>query len=80
MAGGSSEHWFGTDGLGRDYLSRLILGARISMLIGVATIILSGTIGTVLGVLGGYFGGKVDAFVMFIVSCPPGHPADPGGA
>ncbi|WP_158747041.1 ABC transporter permease [Acidisphaera sp. L21] len=69
MAGGSSEHWFGTDGLGRDYLSRLILGARISMLIGVATIILSGTIGTVLGVLGGYFGGKVDAFVMFIVSC-----------
>ena len=67
--GGSSAHWLGTDGLGRDYLSRLILGARISMLIGVATIILSGIIGTTLGVLGGYFGGKVDAVVMFIVSC-----------
>jgi peptide/nickel transport system permease protein len=69
MTGGSPEHWLGTDGLGRDYLSRLILGARISMLIGIATIILSGTIGTTLGVLGGYFGGKVDSFVMFIVSC-----------
>lgn len=69
LKGGSPAHPFGTDGLGRDYLSRLILGARISMLIGLSTIILSGTIGTILGVLGGYFGGKVDAFVMFIVSC-----------
>ena len=69
MAGGSPAHWLGTDGLGRDYLSRLILGARISMLIGVSTIVLSGTIGTTLGVLGGYFGGTVDAVVMFIVSC-----------
>ena len=69
MAGGSAAHWLGTDGLGRDYLSRLILGARISMMIGLATIVLSGTIGTTLGVLGGYFGGTVDAVVMFIVSC-----------
>ncbi|HEY5301309.1 MAG TPA: ABC transporter permease [Acetobacteraceae bacterium] len=69
MAGGSPAHWLGTDGLGRDYLSRLILGARISMLIGISTIVLSGTIGTTLGVLGGYFGGTVDAVVMFIVSC-----------
>jgi peptide/nickel transport system permease protein len=60
MQGGSPEHWLGTDGLGRDYLSRLILGARISMLIGLTTIVLSGTIGTTLGVLGGYFGGTVD--------------------
>ena len=69
MQGGSPEHWLGTDGLGRDYLSRLILGARISMLIGLTTIVLSGTIGTTLGVLGGYFGGTVDTIVMFIVSC-----------
>ena len=69
MPGGSPAHWLGTDGLGRDYLSRLILGARISMAIGVATILLSGTIGTALGVLGGYFGGAVDAAVMFVVSC-----------
>jgi peptide/nickel transport system permease protein len=63
------QHWLGTDGLGRDYLSRLILGARISMLIGATTIVLSGLIGTTLGVLGGYFGGPVDAVVMFVVSC-----------
>lgn len=69
LPGGSSAHWLGTDGLGRDYLSRLILGARISMLIGVSTVILSGLIGTTLGVLGGYFGGKTDVVVMFIVSC-----------
>ena len=69
MKGGSAAHILGTDQLGRDYLSRLILGARISMLIGLSTIILSGTIGTALGVLGGYFGGPVDAAVMFIVSC-----------
>ncbi len=69
MQGGSPAHWLGTDGLGRDYLSRLILGARISMMIGITTIVLSGVIGTTLGVLGGYFGGTVDAVVMFIVSC-----------
>jgi peptide/nickel transport system permease protein len=69
LPGGSGQHWLGTDGLGRDYLSRLILGARISMLIGVSTIVLSGLIGTTLGVLGGYFGGPVDAVVMFVVSC-----------
>ena len=69
LPGGSEQHWLGTDGLGRDYLSRLILGARISMLIGATTIVLSGLIGTTLGVLGGYFGGPVDAVVMFVVSC-----------
>ena len=69
MPGGSNDHLLGTDGLGRDYFSRLILGARISMMIGISTIILSGIIGTTLGVLGGYFGGRVDAVVMFIISC-----------
>jgi peptide/nickel transport system permease protein len=69
MEGGWTEHLLGTDQLGRDYLSRLILGARISMLIGVFTILLSGLIGTTLGLLGGYFGGWVDRVVMFVVSC-----------
>jgi peptide/nickel transport system permease protein len=69
MEGGSSAHWLGTDGVGRDYLSRLILGTRISMTIGVFTILLSGFIGTTLGLLGGYFGGWVDRVVMFVVSC-----------
>jgi peptide/nickel transport system permease protein len=69
LPGGSAAHLLGTDQIGRDYLSRLILGARISMMIGATTILTAGTIGTTLGVLGGYFGGPVDRVVMFIVSC-----------
>jgi peptide/nickel transport system permease protein len=69
MDGGSSAHPFGTDQLGRDYLSRLIYGARISMTIGIFTVMTSGLIGITLGVLGGYFGGPVDDVVMFIVTC-----------
>jgi peptide/nickel transport system permease protein len=69
MAGGRPGNLLGTDQLGRDYLSRLIYGARISMLIGVMTVIASGLIGITLGVLGGFFGGRVDDVVMFIVTC-----------
>jgi peptide/nickel transport system permease protein len=69
MEGGQPDHLLGTDQLGRDYLSRLILGARISMLIGLATVITSGLIGVTLGVLGGFFGGRVDDVVMFIITC-----------
>jgi peptide/nickel transport system permease protein len=69
LPGGSTLHLLGTDQIGRDYFSRLILGARISMMIGTTTILMAGTIGTALGVLGGYFGGPVDRVVMFIVSC-----------
>ena len=69
MDGGSMAHPFGTDQLGRDYLSRLLYGARISMLIGVFTVITSGFIGITLGVLGGYFGGWTDDVVMFVITC-----------
>jgi len=69
MDGGSAAHLFGTDQLGRDYLSRLIYGARISMLIGVMTVITSGAIGITLGILGGFFGGRVDDAVMFAITC-----------
>ena len=69
MEGGRPDHLFGTDQLGRDYLSRLIYGARISMLIGVATVITSGLIGITLGMLGGFIGGRVDMVVMFIITC-----------
>jgi peptide/nickel transport system permease protein len=69
MDGGSPAHLFGTDQLGRDYLSRLMYGARISMTIGVFTVITSGLIGITLGLLGGYFGGCVDDVVMFIITC-----------
>jgi peptide/nickel transport system permease protein len=66
--GGSWAHPLGTDPLGRDYLSRLIYGARISLLIGVAVAILSGLIGTTMGMLAGYFGGRTDMAVSFMVT------------
>jgi peptide/nickel transport system permease protein len=66
--GGSGSHILGTDNLGRDYLSRIIYGARISLLIGFAVMVISGLIGTVLGIVAGYFGGRVDTVVTFIIA------------
>ncbi|WP_068300795.1 ABC transporter permease [Pararhodobacter sp. CCB-MM2] len=65
---GTWEHILGTDQLGRDYLSRLIYGARISLFIGFAAVAIAGVIGTVLGLLGGYFGGRIDMFVTFVTT------------
>ena len=65
---GSWAHPLGTDQLGRDYLARLMYGGRISLLIGVVTVIISGLIGAALGVAAGYWGGKVDLAVNFIVT------------
>lgn len=62
------EHVLGTDKVGRDYLSRLIYGSQISLLIGFSTMLISGVIGTVLGVTAGYFGGRVDMVVNFIIN------------
>lgn len=62
------RYLLGTDNLGRDYLSRLIYGARISLLIGLLTMLVSGVIGTVLGVAAGYFGGRVDTVVSFLIT------------
>lgn len=61
-------HPLGTDGLGRDYLSRLLYGARISILIGVSAAFVSGIIGTVLGLAAGYFGGRVDMVISFFIT------------
>ncbi|WP_156430456.1 ABC transporter permease [Vibrio tritonius] len=65
---GSWVHVLGTDKLGRDYLSRLLYGAQISMTIGLATAMLSGLIGTTLGILAGYFGGKTDAIISYLIT------------
>ncbi len=66
--GGTWEHPLGTDHLGRDYLSRLIYGARVSLMIGVIAATISGVIGTAMGVAAGYFGGRVDTVVTFLIN------------
>ncbi|MBN8990077.1 MAG: ABC transporter permease [Rhizobiales bacterium] len=68
MEGTQAGHLLGTDQLGRDYLARLVYGARISLLIGIMTVITSGVIGITLGVLGGFFGGRVDDAVLFAIT------------
>lgn len=65
---GDWEHILGTDHLGRDYLSRLIYGAQISLTIGIGAALISGIIGTILGVCAGYFGGRVDMVVTFMIT------------
>ena len=68
FAKGTWLHPLGTDQLGRDYLSRLIYGARISLLIGLSVAVISGLIGTTMGLLAGYFGGRADMVVSFLVT------------
>ena len=58
----------GTDKIGRDYLSRLIYGARVSLVIGFVAVLISGVIGTVLGLVAGYYGGRADQVITFLVN------------
>jgi len=62
--GGSEKHLLGTDHVGRDVLSRLVYGARISMVVGFTAVIFAGILGTGLGILSGYLGGWVDQVIM----------------
>lgn len=64
FAGGTSEHLLGTDQLGRDLLSRIIYGARVSLMVGLAAVMLAGITGIGMGIISGMFGGWVDRAVM----------------
>jgi peptide/nickel transport system permease protein len=64
IEGGKSDYWLGTDQLGRDILSRLIYGARISLSVSFLAICITAGIGTVLGITAGYAGGRIDGFIM----------------
>jgi peptide/nickel transport system permease protein len=64
FAGGTREHILGTDDLGRDVLSRLIYGARVSLLVSIAVVLIAGVVGVSIAVIAGYKGGRLDAFLM----------------
>ena len=72
---GSWEYPLGTDGYGRGYLSRTIYGAQVSLLIGLTVMLISGVIGTAMGVVAGYFGGRVDMIITFIITTRLAMPA-----
>ncbi|MDE0610750.1 MAG: ABC transporter permease [Anaerolineaceae bacterium] len=71
---GGFPHILGTDELGRDLLSRLIHGARVSLAVGLGSALLSGTAGTALGILAGYYGGRLDDLIMRLVDLQMSFP------
>ena len=67
LEGPTLTHWLGLDELGRDVLSRVLTGARISLVVGLVVVCVSATIGTMLGAIAGYFGGRVDEIVSRMI-------------
>ena len=72
---GKAGYWLGTDNQGRDVLSAILYGARISLGVGVAAVLLSMVLGVSLGLLSGYVGGRLDAFIMRIADVQLSFPA-----
>ncbi|OMF18144.1 peptide ABC transporter permease [Paenibacillus amylolyticus] len=64
LEGGTAEYWLGTDNLGRDMWSRIVYGARVSLIVGMGAVIVSGIIGAILGLVAGFYGKWVDAVIM----------------
>ena len=67
LVGPTASHWFGLDELGRDVLSRVLTGARISLLVGLIVVSVSSIVGTVMGAVAGYFGGVVDEVISRVI-------------
>ena len=67
LEGPTGAHWFGLDELGRDILSRVLYGARISLLVGIVVVGVSASVGILLGSIAGYFGGKIDELISRII-------------
>jgi peptide/nickel transport system permease protein len=74
LARPSDDHWLGSDHLGRDIYSRIVHGARVSLIVGIASTILGSALGGVIGLLSGYFGGKTDLITQRILDILQGLP------
>jgi ABC-type dipeptide/oligopeptide/nickel transport system permease subunit len=68
MAGGTPENLLGTDQVGRDLLSRVVYGGRVSLIVGVCAVLISASVGVLLGLGGGYAGGRTDAVIMTVIN------------
>ena len=74
MEGGKAEHALGTDHLGRDLLTRILYGTRISLVVGISAVLIMLAVGVSLGLIAGFFGGKADTVISFLVNCMMGFP------
>ena len=74
VTGGTSDHLFGTDQLGRDILSRIIVGARASLIVAVVALAAGSVLGSLIGLVSGYYGGRVDAIIMRVADATIAFP------